>query len=184
MHASVSKHGTVDSSPSSNSYGSLNCKTRVMVMNNNAPINTILHTWADVGERRGICCWNLPSQVGVLSQDCPILLKWHTLLFGCVKCLWKTYCMNSTNTHISLVHAWQGYMGYLYRICRVMVVPHVWGLVLLYRTCQFPPTPHQAPGVVGRAYHWQTHNVMTEINAQSSVSSLRSSLCISILSHF
>ena len=53
MHASIPKHGTVDSSPSSNSYGSHNCKARVMVMNNNASINTILHTWGRCWRKEG-----------------------------------------------------------------------------------------------------------------------------------
>ena len=41
MHASISKHGTIDTSLSSNSYGSL--AKPELFMNNNAPINGMPH---------------------------------------------------------------------------------------------------------------------------------------------
>ena len=62
------------------------------------------------------------------------------------------FFVNSTNTSISLSQTVHDKA--IWGICKGMVhrfVPQVWGLVPLGHV-NSPPTPYQAPGIVGRAY--------------------------------
>ena len=96
-------------------------------------LSMVCPTWADVGERSGFCCRNLPQGVGTYSPDCNI------------------------QTPISPCHtlSMTGNYGVFVRIGRGMVhriVPQVWGLVPSGHG-NSPCISHQAPGIGGKVYH-------------------------------
>ena len=76
----------------------------------------------------------------VLSRDCPNPLKWHTCCSSVVCCFWIKY-PHFPVTYCADRETWD--------ICR----GYVGGLCPRYGGFNSPPTPHLAPGVVGRAYH-------------------------------
>ena len=88
----------------------------------------------------------------MLATNLIFLIVTSVKMHDCIMLnVFGNFFVNSTNTDISLSHTVHDRM--IWGICKGMVrrfIPQVWGLVP--EGCvKSPPTPHQAPGIVGRA---------------------------------